>query len=164
MSFVKRITACMLLLASVFIVYPGSAKGFSYDEILAWVANELEIEGDYPLPEIFITSKNNLQEILIGKTKKSHMLWAKVYGEVEARKMMNKCLDEILGLFDPETKVIYVGDFMDSCKTQSIIAHELTHYLQVSEPKEFYHLPYDGENFIKMYNEMEASFIEERFM
>ena len=116
MSFVKRITACMLLLASVFIVYPGSAKGFSYDEILAWVANELEVEGDYPLPEIFITSKNNLQEILIGKTKKSHMLWAKVYGEVEARKMMNKCLDEILGLFDPETKVIYVGDFMDSCK------------------------------------------------
>jgi hypothetical protein len=114
-------------------VQPGPALCLSPEEIYNWVANELEIKKDYPMPEIRIVQRKELQTEFRKGSEKSFKRWAGMYGDETASEIMDTYLKEVIGLFNPKAKVIYVGSFMEPCRQESIIAHELTHYFQVME-------------------------------
>ena len=163
MKFKNKILFTLLLALSL-MIYSGPECDFSHEEIFAWVANELEITTNYPMPAILIVSQEELQRIFSKDNEQSLKRWAGRYGDEKANKIMDRYLKEILGLFDPKTNVIYVGNFLEPCKQQSIIAHELTHYFQAMEPRKIDPQSYYGDsNMIRFGNEMEASNIENTF-
>ena len=151
-----------LLLALPLMIYSGPVLGFSHEEIFVWVANELEITGDYPLPEIAIVSKEELQRIFNKANEQSLKRWPEIYGEEKASQMLDRYLDVVIGIFDPKNNVIYVGNFLEPCEQQSIIAHELVHYFQTIEHGRIDHQSY-GAAELMVRNEMEASNIESIF-
>ena len=151
-----------LLLALPLMIYSGPVLGFSHEEIFVWVANELEITGDYPLPEIAIVSKEELQRIFNKANEQSLKRWPEIYGEEKASQMLDRYLDVVIGIFDPKTNVIYVGNFLEPCEQQSIIAHEFAHYFQTMKQGEIDLQSY-GASELKLRNEMEASNIESIF-
>jgi len=159
----KILNILILLLALPIIIYSGPAFGLSHEEIFNWVANELEITTDYPMPAILIVPQEALQRIFNKATEQSLERWAKIYGHEEAHNIRDRYLKEVLGLFDPKTKVIYVGDFMEPHKQQSIIAHEITHYFQTMERGTIDPQSYGAAETVTVY-EMEASHIENTFM
>jgi hypothetical protein len=85
-------------------------------------------------------------------------------GEEEVEKIWNMYLREIIGIFDPrfEPTTIYVGDFLEGCKRNSIIAHEMTHYLQNYNNGKLDGLIDQTQDMI-VYYEMQASKVEEEY-
>ena len=86
-----------------------------------------------------------------------------MYGRDEADRLMVLYLQELIGLFVPDTQRIFVGSFLDTCRLKSIVAHEVTHYFQ--------HMIYGkinpnmyGADQIRLNNEMQAENIEKKFI
>jgi hypothetical protein len=85
-------------------------------------------------------------------------------GKEEADKMWIRYMDEIIGLFDPrfDPSVIYIDDSLVLCKKESILVHEMVHYLQNYNGGKMDGLlnrDADGHFFA----EMQAQSIEEKF-
>jgi hypothetical protein len=135
----------------------------SNEEIFNWVASKLKIDNDYPLPEIQFVSKERLQDIFRKTNKESFKRWAGKYGEKKANELVEFYLREVIGLFIPKTCSLYIGDFIDPCKRNSIIAHELTHYFQHVENSSF-DFNKKGADSVYLFNELQAGSIERTFM
>ncbi len=158
----KILTCSILTLILSVIVHTGTALCLSPEEIFNWVANELEIKNDYPMPEIRIVPKEELQTVFRQGNEKSLKRWAGMYGDETANEIMDQYLKEVIGLFNPKAKVIYVGSFMEPCKRESIIAHEFTHFFQVMEngtPD----LGSGDADAVRLFQEMKASKVENEF-
>jgi hypothetical protein len=142
--------------------YPKPAQGMPIEEIFHWVSQQLKVSTDFPFPQILIIDKKALEILWREKNRRSYQRWVAHYGESKARETMDQLLDELLGLFDPKTKIIYIGNFMGSCKTEAIIAHEITHYLQHMQDG-----PGDPESedfdLLYLYREMQADQVEKKF-
>lgn len=138
------------------------AQGMPVAEIFHWVSRQLKVSADYPLPQILAVDKEALESVWREKNRQSYQRWVEHYGESKAREAMDQLLDELLGLFDPKTKRIYIGNFMKPCNTEAIIAHEITHYLQHMQDG-----PGDPESvdfdLLYIYREMQADQIEKKF-
>jgi hypothetical protein len=164
MTPMKKTLLCLSLsLILTLVIHRGKALSMSHEEIFNWVSQEIGVDKDYPMPQIRIVSKKELQNVFRKDTEQSYQRWVGKYGEAEAIKTMNLYLKEVIGLFNPKTKVIYVGDFMEPCEFNSIVAHEMTHYLQV--------MAYgtadsqsDGLDDVYYYRELEASVIGNRYV
>jgi predicted SprT family Zn-dependent metalloprotease len=76
---------------------------------------------------------------------------------------MDLYLNDLLGLFNPKAKVIYVGSFMEQCKFNSIVAHEITHYFQVLE-EGIIDTQSTGFEYIHLFREMQAGNIMDMYM
>jgi hypothetical protein len=94
------------------------------------VTTKLEVDKDYPIPDIQLVSQERLQKIFRASNEKSFKRWADKYGKETADEMIAFYLEEVIGLFIPKTCALYVGNFLEPCKRKSIIAHELVHYIQ----------------------------------
>ena len=152
---------CFILLTTINVTAkPG--QDMTYIEIFQWVAQQLKVDTNYPFPQILIISKTDLEKVWRKKNQRSYQSWVELYGENKARETMDQLLDELLGLFDPKTRIIYVGNFMGPCKTNAILAHEITHYLQLMQDG-----PGDPESedfdLLYIYREMQADQIEKKF-
>ncbi|MEE9612864.1 MAG: hypothetical protein V3W19_16545 [Desulfatiglandales bacterium] len=160
----KKILLCLSLsLLLTTLIYRAPALSMSHEEIFKWVAQELEIEKDYPMPQIIVVSKAELQRVFKKDSEKSYQRWVEEYGENKAKETMDLYLNDLLGLFNPKAKVIYVGSFMEQCKFNSIVAHEITHYFQVLEegtidPQS------TGFDYTHLFREMQASKIMDMYM
>jgi hypothetical protein len=131
---IKKTLLCIcLFLTLTIVVNIEQALSMSDQEIFNWVARQLNINKEYPMPKILVVSKEELQDAFKKQTEQSYQRWIKEYGENTAKETMNMYLTEVIGLFNPKSKVIYVGSFMEPCRFKSIVAHEITHYLQVME-------------------------------
>lgn len=75
---------------------------------------------------------------------------------------MANYLDRVLGLFNPETQIIYVASHLSPCEQQSILAHEITHYFQHLKDGPIALGHYGAEDQI-MFREMEAYQIASKF-
>jgi hypothetical protein len=139
------------------------AQGMPVEEIFHWVSQQLKVNKDYPFPQILVIDREELEIVWRKKNTQSYQSWVEHYGENKARETMDQLLDELLGLFDPKTKIIYVGNFMESCKTDAILAHEITHYLQHMQDG-----PGDPESedfdLLYVYRELQADQIEKKFV
>jgi hypothetical protein len=143
--------------------FSGTVGASSHEDIFNWVAEKVEVKKDYPMPQIKIVSRTELQRVFSKFSEKSIKKWAETLGEEEADRMMARYLKEVIGLFVPDTKIVYVGSFLESCKQRSIIAHEITHYFQCMtrgkiDPHSF------NADLIYLGNELEASKIEKLYL
>jgi hypothetical protein len=152
-----------LIITVIITLYAIPAQCSSHEEIFKWVAKQLEISKDYSMPEIKMVSKKELRKIFSKSSEKSLKRWAQDFGEEEADKMMNRYLKQVIGLYIPETKAIYVGRFLDECKRKSILAHELTHYFQDMTEGKIDPQSFDAD-LMYLRNELEASRIEKKFL
>ncbi len=164
MKYPNRIFISLILtLMLPMLAYSSPERSITHEEIFHWVATELKSKKDYPMPEIRIVSREELQRTFRKASDKSLKRWAGIYGKNEANKIMSQYLEEIIGLFEAKTKLIYVGSFLEACKQESIIAHELTHYIQVVENGEASPSNYRADN-LRFFRELEASKVEKKFM
>ena len=158
----KILTGLSLSLILSIVTYTGPALSMSHEEIFHWVANEIAVKKHYPMPEIRIVPKKDLQRVFRKGSEQSLKRWAGMYGEEAASEMMDQYLNEVIGLFNPKDQIIYVGSFMEPCRQESIIAHEFTHYLQVME-KGTVDLQSNAADAMRMSHELEAGDIENKF-
>jgi hypothetical protein len=159
----KKLICSILALILSISIPTGSALALSEEEIFRWVANRLEIKIAYEMPEVLLVSREELRRAFIKSNEKSLQRWVGMYGEETASQIMDQYLNEVIGLFDPKTQVIYVGSFLESCRQQSIVAHEFTHYFQVLE----YGTPdldTDDADALRFSQEMQAGKVENEFI
>jgi len=147
----------------LFILYPLSAIGLTDREIFIWVVDELKIEQQYTMPKTQYVTKEKLQDVFRKATKRSYDRWVKKYGKEKANELLDFYLDEAIGLFIPETCELYIGNFLELCKMESIVAHELTHFLQHMEKGPIDSKRYGAENKL-LFREMQAGKIEREYM
>ena len=158
----KAILCLTILILLPLFTLVSTAQSQSFDEIFDWVLAELEVESEYSLPDIRIVSREDLLDVFKNNSKKSFKRWAGLYGKEKATKIMDEYLREVIGLFDPKTHIIYVGSFLEPCKKASIVAHELTHYLQVMENGDVDPSTYNADE-IRLVRELEAAGIEKKY-
>jgi len=159
----KRIFLSIVVFV-LFVINPSNpAWAISSQEIFTWVKNEFNCTKDYAVPEVKFVSKEELQKIYRRCTEKTCKKWAGRYGEKKANEMLDYYLTEVIGLCIPKTCEIYVGDFLESCKLNATVAHELTHYLQIKEKGPIDPKSKDAQNQY-LYNEMQAAAFEKKFV
>ncbi len=168
MKHVRKTILCLsLTLLLAIVIFRGQALSMSHEvsheEIFNWVAHKLKIDIDYPMPQINVVPKEMLQRVFRKQSALSYKQWVKELGKDEANKTMDMYLKEVIGLFDPKTKIIYVGSFLDPCKFDSIVAHEIVHYLQVMKDGRVnpHSIRFDNVHFLR---EMQASDIAQKYM
>ena len=153
---VGLVSACMIL------AFPLSSAGKTPEKIFHWVAEVLEVTDSHPLPKIEFLDKAELQSTFRQSNEKSKSKWEETYGEQKAKQIMQMYLKELMGLFDPKTKNVYVGNFIDPCRQQAVLAHELAHYFQVMTDRS-YDIYFAGSDNVHFLREMEAYGIEKRY-
>jgi hypothetical protein len=136
--------------------------GLEPEQILAWVAGQMTIADPGPMPVVHYVDKAELQAAFTKANHNTYRRWEDSLGAQEAKQIFNGFLQELVGMFDPETQSIYVGRFLPPCRREAILAHELTHYFQVRrngrvDPDR------PGADRIQSRLEMQASTIEMRY-
>lgn len=139
------------------------AQGMSYETIFKWVYAELKVGKDYQMPDIHRVSRETLQGLFRQHNEKSYKQWVNEFGEDKAKETLNLYLREVIGLFNPKSKVIYVGGFMEPCKFDSIVAHEITHYFQIMEEGTV-DSGWEGFGEVKFFREMQAEALGEKYV
>ncbi len=99
-------------------------------EIFNWVANEMAEDPSGPMPAIHFVDHQALQLHFKTMNRRTFPILAARYGTVQARNIMSLYLNEIHGLYDPNSKTIYVGSFLDPCRLKAVLAHEIVHFFQ----------------------------------
>ena len=159
----KRFLICIPLLAGVVILL-GAGQGLcqTAEEIFRWTARQMKIEQQLEMPSIRYADIDELKQVFIENNQNAYLSWESEYGKEGARKILKLYLDEIIGLYDVDSGVIYVGSFLSPCRRKAILAHEMTHYFQ---NKVRGTQPTGWEDALTMHfvREMEAYKIEKRF-
>ena len=102
----------------------------SSEEIFQWVASQMNIEYTGNMMEIRFVDKEKLCAVFTRNNRKSYRRWRARYGVLQAQRILDIYLVELVGLFDPETSIVYVADSLNPCRQQSVVAHEIAHFFQ----------------------------------
>lgn len=129
-------------------------------EIFLWTAQMLEVEGNIAMPQVHWVDQAELQAVFVKNNKASYLRWENKWGVEQAQALLDQYLTEIVGLYETETRAVYVGNFLGFCRGEAILAHEFTHFFQLSFNGETMAWGEDGEAALKMAREMEAYKIE----
>ena len=140
----------------------GSAFCESEDLIARWVATQMIITKKYAVPVVRLVEKNELNQIFMSGSKHYMARWTADHGASAAENIKEVYLDKAVGLFDPKSRVIYVGTFLPECQRDAVLAHEIAHYFQY-----IFRGSIEGDGFaaeaLLMEREIEASTIERIF-
>lgn len=99
-------------------------------QIFSWVSQQMDISDAGPLPAVLYVDKAGLQDAFSKANHNTFKRWEVSFGTPRAREFWSLYLQELVGMFDPETTTIYIGRFLEPCRREAILAHEITHYLQ----------------------------------
>ncbi len=160
---IKNIIAIGLLIFALFLLAPTQGSGMTEKQIFEWVASELNIEKQYEMPKIQYVNKGKLQTLFKDYNKPAYNRWIKKHGKQKADEFMKYYLKEVIALFIPMSRNLYIGNFLEPCIIESIIAHELTHYYQHAKDGIINSNKHGAENKI-LYREMQAGNIEKKYM
>jgi len=160
---IKNITAIWLFVFTLFFLAPTQGLGMTEEQIFEWVSIELKIEKQYDMPIIQYINKEKLVNIFKNEFKSSYDRLVKKYGKERADEAMVYYSKEVIAMFIPKTCNLYVGNFIEPCKRQSIVAHELTHYYQHMKDGTVDPNSKDAAN-KHLYREMQAGNIERKYM
>ena len=158
-GFVLRLAVPVLALV---LCFQKPSHALEPAEILAWVAHRMYIAEPGPLPALFYVDKAKLQAVFKRANRNSYLRWEARFGTSEAQRILSVYLQEIVGMFDSDTKSIYVGRFLAPCRREAILAHEITHYLQVHRHGRVEPDVHDAEH-IQLRWEMQAITMERRY-
>ncbi len=155
-----RIT--LSLTAAILLLLPTSAVAKSPEEIYFWVAEEMGISVDPVLPEVHFVTKEYLGQALRHTSRASFKAWEVEYGAERAESFMETYTTGVVGLYDVQNNVVYVGNFLEGCRREAILAHEFVHALQLATEGPV------GDSgpavaLVQMFREQEASSIERRY-
>jgi len=112
------------------IVQPATGACESPEAIFRWVIQELKIEQPFEMPAVRFVERKALAGILVQSNINAYRLWLSKDEPTQAEHMRKHYLDTIVGVFDPKTKIVYIGDFLPDCRRQAVMAHEFVHYFQ----------------------------------
>jgi Zn-dependent protease with chaperone function len=150
-------TVLMILLAAA-----EQAQAQDEDLITRWVATRMIITKKFSMPVVRFVDKEELNRIFTAGSKHYMARWTADHGASTAKNLMGVYLDKAVGLFDPKSRVIYVGSFLPDCQRDAVLAHEIAHYFQY-----IFGGPVVGEGFaaeaLLMEREIEASAIERQY-
>lgn len=151
-----------LILLACFMANPALGDDQSDKAIALWVADQTNLSQPFDMPIRHYVNKATLGLAFEVGNKKSYFRWLEEYGEDKAVEILEEYLDNIVGLFNETTEIIYVANFIEPCSQQAIFAHEMTHYFQHLTdgiiPAESY-----GADMKHLKREMEAYGIEEKY-
>ena len=157
----KRIGGAILGL--LLLMHCGTAYCDDELKIVTWVAGQMGVQpSGYSYPVIKMVDKASLDRQFSSGNEHSMARWIADHGQANAEALMRTYLEAVVGLFDPKTRVIYVGTFLSPCRQKAILAHEAAHYLQYMTRGP---IPDEGmaSEMILMEREMEACAIERIF-
>lgn len=160
---IKIIIYVIFLLCIPALAGAGPNHGLTNQDIFSWITTKLEFDKNYAMPQIQLVSQEKLQKIFRKTNENSFKRWADKYGKEMADEMIAFYLKEVIGLFVPKTCSLYVGNFIEPCKRDSIIAHELVHYLQHMQDGPVPPNTKQAEH-AHLFREMQAGKIEKDFM
>ncbi|MBR9980687.1 MAG: hypothetical protein KFF50_06645 [Desulfatitalea sp.] len=129
-SKLKTLSAITLVALSLLLVGAGPGFGMDRESVFEWTLGQMGIRAFVPPPPIFFVDQQTLASVFVQGNRRAYLRWENQFGEDKARMILKDYLDDILGLFDYRTGIVYVGSFLDPCRQRAILAHELTHYLQ----------------------------------
>jgi hypothetical protein len=161
-------TKYVLYLLLALILFPagiGLGNDLDCDAVFSWTIRQMNIVDCYELtlPAIHVVSKENLRNMFVAGSVKAFKRWQSRYGMDRAQQIMKKHLTDIVGMFNPQTREIYVGQFLSPCRQQAVLAHELVHFFQHQNVLAAAIETYDPDA-VNMIREMEAYQIQRRFM
>lgn len=113
------------------VLWPIPSRGQSEEDVYIWTLRKLSLDKNFQMPVIRYVDRSELKEVFKKNNRKAYLRWELQYGSKQAEKILKLYLDEIIGLFDIHTDIIYVGNFLQPCRREAILAHEMTHYLQI---------------------------------
>ncbi len=93
----------------------------------------------------------------------AYRLWKARYGAAQAKKILREYLNEVIGIFDPKTHIVYIGNFLPDCRGQAVLAHEFVHFFQYITHQFGNEDQYDQE-ILHLFRELQAHSLEDRFM
>ena len=152
---------CLIAIAAV-LFWSGRAHCQTSIDVYMWVADQMNVRFIPAIPSIHFVDRDALQQVFQRSNRRSFLRWEAEYGEVQARKILDRYLQGVVGLFVPETESIYVFNALSPCRQQAVLAHEITHFFQhikdgPVEPGAY------GAEALHMVREMEAYKVEERY-
>lgn len=151
-----------LILPAGFMASPALGNEHRDEAIALWVADQIELTQSFDMPTRHFVDKATLGLAFEVGNKKSYFRWQEEYGEEKADEILEDYLDQIVGLFNERSEIIYVGNFIDPCSQEAIFAHEMVHYFQhMTEgiiPPDSY-----GEDLNRLRREMQAYDIEGKY-
>jgi predicted SprT family Zn-dependent metalloprotease len=150
----------MLLLC--LIAWSSQAGADEVKDVYAWVAEEMDISTIPPLPRIRFVDKDDLRAAFEQSNHPSFIRWQAQYGQPRARQIMNRYLQDIVGLFVAHSNTVYVYALLPPCRRRAILAHELCHYFQYVTKGKINPDRYDAD-ILHMLREMEAYKLEKKY-
>lgn len=162
----NRIGAVLVMLLVFCVPVTTTAKAgqnMPVDTLYTWVFAELGIPATYPLPDIRMVSKADMKHLLKKFAVNFLRKDSSIGITVKPQERMQPYPKNALGLFVPKTGIIFIRKSLSPCRRNAVIAHELTHYLQVATCGRLRATtPYARE--IHILREMEASDIEMKYI
>lgn len=120
-----------VIFAIMAILWPAVGHSQTEVDIYLWTLMKMGLDQQYEMPVVQYVDRSELKDVFKKNNRKAYLRWESEYGPDQAEKILKLYLDEIIGLFDIHTDVIYVGNFLQPCRREAILAHEMTHYLQI---------------------------------
>lgn len=158
-AFLKRIP---LLAGAVILLWAGQGLCLTAEEIFEWTALQMKIDQQLEMPPVRYVEGEELKQVFIDNNKNAYLRWESEYGEKRAQEILQQYLDDIIGLYDVDSGVIYIGSFLSPCKRQAILAHEMTHYFQ-NMVRGVHPVGWEDADTMHFVRELEAYKIEKRF-
>jgi len=152
----------VLVFIAVMLIKAPSGACDNHSQIVRWVAGQMHIGKPYTAPIIQVVGKEKLSQIFEAGSRSVKARWIADHGTAQAENLMRVYLDSAVGLFDPQTQIVYIGGFLSECRQKAIIAHEIAHYFQYVKRG-----PVDGRDMLSemllMEREIEACAMERQY-
>lgn len=127
----KRTLRVLALVILPIVLWSTDAYCISPQQIYVWVARHMNIEYPDPMPAVNYIGKERLQQVFKNYSHKSYTQMESTYGKDYAQGILGKYLADIVGLFHPETRAIFVGEFLEPRRRQAVLAHEFAHCFKI---------------------------------
>jgi hypothetical protein len=149
-------------LAVFVLAWQASAYALEPAQIFSWVAQQMDMAEPGRVPAVLFVDKAGLQDAFSKANPNTFERWQASYGTHQAQEFWNLYLQDLVGMFDPETTTIYIGRFLTPCRQEAILAHEITHYFQQLRNGRIETGTQDAQN-VQLRREMQASHIEQLY-
>ena len=122
---------CWLFLSQTTVLWAEAIEpDMPYAAIYRWVAAEMGVEPIWPMPVIHEVDHSTLETCFKTVNHRVYPLLSAKYGVSQAQAILARYMNELAGLYAPRTKTIYIGRFLNPCRRQAVLAHEICHFFQ----------------------------------
>jgi hypothetical protein len=139
------------------------AEASEIEDIYLYVAGEMAVEKVPDPPQVYFVDKDALRAAFQENIHAAYMRWKAQYGEDQARRAMHRYLQELVGLFVPHSRTIYVDATLPACRRRAALAHEFCHFFQYIMEGVINQDQY-REDILYMIREMRAYKLEHQYM